>query len=160
MIGNTTTDLAATITPSSHDQSKQRSCWERQTRVEMLNFAHFLTSQGLGMLYRLQCMDQLAQTEFMLDWFYTVSRSPDPLVLMVNGIGLPRKGTLEARPWQPWEGIEGQSYRTQAPWRSGAYFWDRDRIEGLGGSPFFLIPRGRARTQITAAAFQATTPGQ
>ena len=95
----------------------------------------------------------------MLDWFYTVSRSPDPLVLMVNGIDLHRKGTLEARPWQPWEGIEGQSHRTRAPWRSGEYFWDIDRIEGLGVSPFFLIPRARVRTQTTAAAFRATTSG-
>ncbi|KAH7174931.1 uncharacterized protein B0J16DRAFT_375679 [Fusarium flagelliforme] len=82
-----------------------------------------------------QCMNLLTQTEFMLDWFYKVSQSPDPLVLMVNGIDLHRKGTLESRPWQPWEGIEGQSYRTLAPWRRGSYFWDRDRIQSLGGIP-------------------------
>ena len=134
MISNTTTHLS-TKAPSSRDQSKQRSCWERQTRVEMLNFAHLLTSQGLGLLYKMQCMDLLAQTEFMLDWFYKVSQSPDPLVLMVNGIDLHRKGTLETHPWQPWEGIDGQSYRSLAPWRRGSYFWDRDRIQSLGGTP-------------------------
>ena len=94
----------------------------------MLNFAYILTSQGLGLLYKLQCMDLLAQTEFMLDWFYTVSQSPDSLVLMVNGIDLHRKGTLETHPWQPWEGMEGQSSRSLAPWRRGSYFWDRNRI--------------------------------
>ncbi|KAI1070411.1 hypothetical protein LB507_010250 [Fusarium sp. FIESC RH6] len=82
------------------------------------------------------CMDLLAQTEFMLDWFYTVSQSPDSLVLMVNGIDLHRKGTFETHPWQPWEGIEGQSSRSLAPWRRGSYFWDRNRIQSLGGIPF------------------------
>ncbi|RFN44907.1 hypothetical protein FIE12Z_10888 [Fusarium flagelliforme] len=134
MIKNTTTNLPTTM-PPSRDQVKQRSRWERQTRVEMLNFAHVLTSQGVGLLYKMQCMNLLTQTEFMLDWFYKVSQSPDPLVLMVNGIDLHRKGTLEPRPWQPWEGIEGQSYRTLAPWRRGSYFWDRDRIQSLGGIP-------------------------
>lgn len=134
MISNTTDNLATTM-PPSRDQSKQRGRWERQTRVEMLNFAHILTSQGFGLLYKMQCMDLLTQTKFMLDWFYKVSRSSDPLVLMVNGIDLHQKGTLETHPWQPWDGIEGQSYRTFASWRRGSYFWDRDRIQSLGGIP-------------------------
>ena len=59
MISNVTTRLSTTR-PSSRNQLKQRSCWERQTRVEMLNFAHLLTSQGLSLLYKMQCMDLLA----------------------------------------------------------------------------------------------------
>ncbi|KAI6775954.1 hypothetical protein HG530_002712 [Fusarium avenaceum] len=49
------------------------------------------------------CMDISAQTEFMLQWFYKVSQSQDPLVLMVGKIDLHRKGTVETCPWQPWE---------------------------------------------------------
>lgn len=138
MISNTSANLSTPIPPmsSTQDHSRQKSRWERQTRLEMLNFAHFLTSQGIGLIYKLQCMDISAQTEFMLQWFYKVSQSQDPLVLMVGKIDLHRKGTVETHPWQPWEGIVGESFRNRAPWRCGAFFWDRERIESLGQHPF------------------------
>ncbi|KAM0187006.1 hypothetical protein ACHAPQ_011887 [Fusarium lateritium] len=138
MISKTTANVSISM-PLTQDQSRQYNRWERQTRLEMLHFAQFLTSQGLGLFYKIQCMNSSAQTEFMLERFYKVSQSQDPLVLMVNGIELYRKGTVETRPWQPWEGIEMQAYRTGAPWRCGAFFWDRERIEILGGSPFYRI---------------------
>lgn len=69
MISTTSANLSILI-PLTGDQSRQRSRWERQTRLEMLNFAHFLTSQGLGLIYKLQCMDISTQTDFMLEWFY------------------------------------------------------------------------------------------
>ncbi|KAL6925366.1 hypothetical protein FSST1_002640 [Fusarium sambucinum] len=114
----------ATATLSALNESNQKSRFEQQTRLEMLNFAHCLTSQGIGLLYKLQCMGSIAQTEFMVEWFYEVSQSNDPLVLMVNGIDLHRKGTLETRRWQPWEGIELESFRSSPSWRYGVAFWD------------------------------------
>jgi hypothetical protein len=141
MISNTSANLSTPILPmsSTQDQSRRKSRWERQTRLEMLNFAHFLTSQGIGQIYKLQCMEISAQTEFMSEWFYKVFQSQDPLVLMVSKIDLHRKGTVETRSWQPWQGIGGESFRTMAPWRCGAFFWDRERIKSLGRHPFYMI---------------------
>ncbi|KAH7235600.1 hypothetical protein BKA59DRAFT_444687 [Fusarium tricinctum] len=107
MISNTSANLSTPILPI----------------LEMLNFAHFLTSQGIGLIYKLQCMEISAQTEFMLKWFYKVFQSQDPLVLMASKIDLHRKGTVETRSWQPWRGIGGESFRTMAPWRCGAFFF-------------------------------------
>ncbi|RGP66738.1 hypothetical protein FSPOR_6478 [Fusarium sporotrichioides] len=138
MISNVSANLSISG-PLTQEQSKQRVRWQRQTRVEMLNFAQFLTSQGLSLIHKLQCMDPSAQTVFMLGRFYKVSQSQDPLVLMINGIDLHEKGTVETRPWQPWEGIEWVSFRTEADWRKGNFFWDRERAESLGGRPWYYI---------------------
>ncbi|KAG8676523.1 hypothetical protein FPOAC2_02602 [Fusarium poae] len=119
----------------TQEQTKQTDRWQRQTGVEMIDFAQYLTRQGLNLLHKLQCMDLSAQAEFMLGRFYRVSQSQDLSVSMASKIDLYEKGTTEPRPWYPWEGIEWVSFRTEADWGMGNFFWDRERVENLGGYP-------------------------
>jgi hypothetical protein len=128
-------DVPVTHRKRRNNSGKQWQLYIRQfkdhTRLEMLKFTHFLLSQGLSMLFNLQCMDISEQTEFALPAFYRVSKNHHPVVLMVNGIDLYRKGTVEERPWQPWKGIEYPSYRSLGVWKSGEAFWDKGRMYRL-----------------------------
>ncbi|KAF4957079.1 hypothetical protein FSARC_11410 [Fusarium sarcochroum] len=105
--------------------------FRRRTRLEMHKFIHYLLSQGSSMLLELQSMDLCEQIRFTVQTFYQVATSHHPAILMVRGIDNLRKGTVEADPWQPWEHIECQSYRSLEIWQRGVSFWDEDRFKRL-----------------------------
>ncbi|KAJ4246835.1 hypothetical protein NW762_013387 [Fusarium torreyae] len=105
--------------------------FRRRTRLEMHKFIHYLLSQGSRMLFDLQSMDLCEQTRFTLQTFYQVATNHHPVILMVKGIDLLRKGTVEVDSWQPWEYIECQSYRSLETWQRAVSFWDRDRMNQL-----------------------------
>ncbi|KAJ4129837.1 hypothetical protein NW768_006807 [Fusarium equiseti] len=130
--------------------------WER----EVLNYLHFLTSQGLKMLTTLQKMSIDELTSFTKKTFLRVNSSDQPTVLInrLNGYGT--LGTHEARSWLPWPylynlfdnrwGLYHGEEDWKDTWGRAIPFWDPSEDEDpygrrdvMGWSPlFWFVKRG------------------
>lgn len=109
MMNNINRYLSVATQPiSSKDKDNSQELEERQKwrllnckQIEVNKYVHYLTSEGLGMLLRLQSMELEDQTRFVLSNCESVLDSRHPNVLMVPGIDLYEIGTLEEHSWNP-----------------------------------------------------------
>ncbi|RMJ17642.1 hypothetical protein CDV36_002680 [Fusarium kuroshium] len=100
-----------------------------RTQLETHKYVHYLLSQGLSTLFELQRMSIEDLTSFTIAAFYRTSLSQHPVVLMMSGIDLHRKGIVGGDGWMPWLYINSVSYRRDGGWRSAESFWDQKRID-------------------------------
>ncbi|KAF4989252.1 hypothetical protein FDECE_14778 [Fusarium decemcellulare] len=100
-------------------QSNLHLCrFQYRTWIDMHKFIHYLTSQGLGMLLRLQRMRIKDQTAFTLASFFDVSRSQHPVVFMVDGIDGHPKGIMGDDRRMPWVYCEEEDFRDPDGWKT------------------------------------------
>lgn len=100
-----------------------------RTQLEMHKLVHYLLSQGLSTLFDLQRMSIEELTSFTLATFYRISLSQHPVILMINGVGLHRKGVVWGDGWMPWLHIDTVPYRIDGGWKSAESFWDQKRVD-------------------------------
>ncbi|KAF5708061.1 hypothetical protein FMUND_10780 [Fusarium mundagurra] len=105
---------------------RQRRRVRTCSRIEVNKYVHYLTSEGLGLLQRLQSMELEDQLRFVLSNFESVLDSRHPNVLMVSGIELYRFGTVETHSWNPWLHCEDVFKITPGQWKWAQSFWDAD----------------------------------
>lgn len=115
-----------TWAPSACSKHKSVSLhWElyvkrlnEHTELEKDIFIHFLTSQGLGMIYELHSMDFVDQIIFILQKFYKTD---------LNAVDWCPKRSWDRALWQPWDGIETEDFHRRI-WRDSRHFWDEGRF--------------------------------
>lgn len=119
---------------SSKDKDNSQELEERQKwrllnckQIEVNKYVHYLTSEGLGMLLRLQSMELEDQTQFVLSNCESVLDSRHPNVLMVPRIDLYEIGTLEEHSWNPRVDSKGVFGVTSDQWKWAQSFLDDDR---------------------------------
>ncbi|KAF4496848.1 hypothetical protein FAGAP_7003 [Fusarium agapanthi] len=122
---------ASTKAINGKDQDNAQVAEDRQKRrlqnckqIEVNKCVHYLTSEGLGMLLRLQSMALEDQSRFVLSNFESILDSPHPNVLMVHGIDLYKIGTVEKHRWSPWVDCEDVFEITPEQWKWAESFWD------------------------------------
>ncbi|KAJ3527465.1 hypothetical protein NM208_g10688 [Fusarium decemcellulare] len=121
----------ASSVPLVRVQSDLYLCrFQYRTWIQLHKYIHYLTSQGLGMLLRLQRMSIEDQTAFTLASFFDVSLSHHPVVFMVDGIDGHRKGILGDNLWMPWVYSQLEDFRDPDGWKCAYSFWDEDRKIG------------------------------
>lgn len=88
-----------------------------RTHLETHKFVHYLVSQGLSTLFTLKRMSIEDLISFTIATFYRVSLSHHPVILMVNGVELYRKGIVGDNGWMPWLYIDSVIYRIDGGWK-------------------------------------------
>ncbi|KAF5622317.1 hypothetical protein F52700_10580 [Fusarium sp. NRRL 52700] len=105
---------------------RQRGRLRTCSQIEVNKYVHYLTSEGLGILFRLQSMDLEDQSRFVLSNFESVLDSRHTNVLMAHGIDPYRIGTVEIHGWNPWVDCEYAFEDRFEQWKWAQSFWDAD----------------------------------
>ncbi|RSL48524.1 hypothetical protein CEP54_012871 [Fusarium duplospermum] len=100
-----------------------------RTQLETHKLVHYLLSQGLRTLFALQKMSIDDLTRFTISTFYRISLSNHPVILMINGVGLHRKGIVGGDGWMPWLYNDIVPYRIDGGWKCAESFWDQKRVD-------------------------------
>lgn len=105
-------------------QDRRKLRLQNCKQIEVNKYVHYLTTQGLSMLLQLQSMALQDQLHFVLWTFESILDSSSPNVLMVEGIGLYRIGTVEKHSWNPWVFCKDVFEMDPDEWKTADAFWD------------------------------------
>lgn len=133
LLGSVIENLGATATPAPNgSEAVEARCLEHEsyfkdrdwvlrqfrlcrfryrTQLETHKLVHYLVSQGLRTLFALQRMSIDDLTNFTISTFYRISLGQHPVILMINGVDLHRKGVVGGDGWVPWLHINTVPYR-------------------------------------------------